>query len=170
MTIRNSTISGNESDGIPSLGGGIANYHNMTLESVTITDNFASDGGGIYFNTTSPVTLTIKNSILAGNGTDDCYFQTISGGATINDLGYNLVQADNQLNPCGFVGGVNNNLVTVPFLLPLADNGGSTQTHALELDSPAIDAGDTSLPTDQRGVARPQGAADDIGAFESTGL
>ena len=167
VTIRNSTISGNESDGRPSLGGGIANYHDMTLESVTITDNFGSDGGGIYFNTTSPVTLTIKNTILAGNGTDDCYFKTIAGGATINDLGYNLVQADNQLNPCGFVGGVNNNLVTVPFLLPLADNGGSTQTHALALDSPAIDAGDTSLPTDQRGVARPQGAAADIGAYES---
>ena len=126
-----------------------------------------SDGGGIYFNTTSPVTLTIKNTILAGNGTDDCYFKTIAGGATINDLGYNLVQADNQLNPCGFVGGVNNNLVTVPFLLPLADNGGPTQTHALALDSPAIDAGDTSLTTDQRGVARPQGAAADIGAYES---
>jgi hypothetical protein len=168
VTIRNSTISGNYTDGINGLGGGIANLHNMTLESVTITENSATNGGGIYFSTTSPVTLTIKNTILAGNGTDDCYFETIAGGATINDLGYNLVQADNQLQPCGFVGGVNNNLVTVPFLLPLADNGGSTQTHALDLDSPAIDAGDTSLTTDQRGVARPQGAAADIGAFEST--
>ncbi len=167
VTIRNSTISGNETDGFPSMGGGITNYDNMTLESVTITENGASDGGGIYFNATRPVTLTIKNSILAGNGFADCYFNTISGGATIDDLGYNLVQADDQLNPCGFVGGVNNNLVTVPFLLPLADNGGPTETHALALDSPAIDAGDSSLPTDQRGVARPQGAADDIGAYES---
>ena len=167
VTIRNSTISGNETDGFPSMGGGITNYDNMTLESVTITENGASDGGGIYFNATRPVTLTIKNSILAGNGFADCYFKTISGGATIDDLGYNLVQADDQLNPCGFVGGVNNNLVTVPFLLPLADNGGPTETHALALDSPAIDAGDSSLPTDQRGVARPQGAADDIGAYES---
>ena len=51
--------------------------------------------------------------------------------------------------------------------MPLADNGGAL-THAFRLDSPAIDAGDTSLPTDQRGVARPQDLADDIGALEST--
>jgi Ca2+-binding RTX toxin-like protein len=32
--------------------------------------------------------------------------------------------------------------------------------------SPAIDRGNTTLTTDQRGIARPQGSADDIGAFE----
>jgi Ca2+-binding RTX toxin-like protein len=48
----------------------------------------------------------------------------------------------------------------------LANNGGPTQTLALVADSPAINAGDTTLTTDQRGIARPQGAADDIGAFE----
>ena len=48
-------------------------------------------------------------------------------------------------------------------------------THALQSGSPAIDAGNPATPgsggnacepTDQRGVARPQGAACDIGAFE----
>ncbi len=52
----------------------------------------------------------------------------------------------------------------------LADNGGPTQTIALLDDAanPALDAGDPALTsaTDQRGVARPQGAGPDIGAFE----
>ena len=51
---------------------------------------------------------------------------------------------------------------------PLQDNGGPTLTHALLVGSPAIDAGDDAAAptTDQRGVARPLGAATDIGAFE----
>ncbi|MCB0133230.1 MAG: hypothetical protein KDD78_20345, partial [Caldilineaceae bacterium] len=50
----------------------------------------------------------------------------------------------------------------------LADNGGPTMTHALTADSPALDAAraDACPATDQRGVARPQGAACDAGAFE----
>ncbi len=50
----------------------------------------------------------------------------------------------------------------------LADNGGPTQTIAILANSPALNAGTTAgLATDQRGVSRPQGAATDIGAFES---
>jgi hypothetical protein len=53
---------------------------------------------------------------------------------------------------------------------PLADNGGPTLTHALLPGSPAIDAADAALcpATDQRGVARPQGAGCDAGAVEAT--
>ena len=40
------------------------------------------------------------------------------------------------------------------------------RTHALLAGSPALDTGDTTLTTDQRGVPRPLGVADDIGAFE----
>jgi len=44
------------------------------------------------------------------------------------------------------------------------------RTHALLFDSPARDAGGAScLPTDQRGVTRPQETACDIGAYEWTG-
>ena len=169
ITISNSTISGNESVGglsnNPTFGGGITSNDNLTLESVTVADNFASTGGGLYFNAGTG-SITIKNTILATNGTDDCHFQT-TGSATFNDLGHNLVLQDSIINPCGIVNGVNNNIVADPQLLPLADNGGAL-THAFRLDSPAIDAGDTSLTTDQRGVARPQDLADDIGALEST--
>src|SRR6266567_5540427 len=75
---------------------------------------------------------------------------------------------------CGFErsGDLNN---TIPMLLPLANNGGPTQTHARLPGSPAIDVGSSDCPppaTDQRGVSRPQdvdgfaGAVCDIGAFE----
>jgi len=65
-------------------------------------------------------------------------------------------------------------IMTDPLLLPLADNGGPTPTHALTPGSPAIDAGgDECLQTDQREVIRPQdGDGDgiakcDIGAYEA---
>jgi hypothetical protein len=77
--------------------------------------------------------------------------------------------------------GVNNNQVYVadPGLLPLASNGGPTQTHALALASPAIDKGKRNgfgPAKDQRGSPRPVdypfkpnaagGDGSDIGAFE----
>jgi hypothetical protein len=50
---------------------------------------------------------------------------------------------------------------------PLTNNDGPTETHALVAGSPAIDAaGATCSATDQRGIARPQGADCDIGAVE----
>lgn len=56
---------------------------------------------------------------------------------------------------------------TGPLIGELQNNGGPTETHALLLGSPAIDAGQNArTATDQRGVVRPQGAASDIGAFE----
>ena len=65
---------------------------------------------------------------------------------------------------------------TNPRLAPLANNGGFTnglvtRTMALQTNSPAIDAGDDNFcpPTDQRGIARPQGMHCDIGAFEFNG-
>ena len=57
-----------------------------------------------------------------------------------------------------------------PMLLPLADNGGRTLTHALAAGSPAIDRGnnEADLTDDQRGhgFPRTKGACTDIGAFE----
>lgn len=53
-----------------------------------------------------------------------------------------------------------------PNLGPLQENDGPTPTHALLAGSPALNAGETDLVVDQRGVTRPQGRAADIGAFE----
>lgn len=53
-----------------------------------------------------------------------------------------------------------------PQLQPLADNGGPTQTMAIDADSPAFNAGESCPEVDQRGVPRPQAGACDLGAFE----
>jgi Ca2+-binding RTX toxin-like protein len=58
-------------------------------------------------------------------------------------------------------------------LLPLADNGGGTHTHALAIGSPALNASPDDAgcrPIDQRGNPRPRGAACDIGAFEGSAV
>ena len=161
LTIRNSTISGNTSSND---GGGIGNFGTLNLDSVTVTGNTASGdslgaiGAGVYNGGFG--SLATRNSILAGNlGAEDCYTLL-----SITDGGHNLVQT--QAN-CGFVDGANGNIVGQSANLGLLlNNGGPTLTHALLAGSPAIDAGDTTLTTDQRGITRPQGAADDIGAFE----
>ncbi|MDB2686951.1 hypothetical protein N9Y42_07035, partial [Mariniblastus sp.] len=72
--------------------------------------------------------------------------------------------------------GANNLFNQMTMLLPLADNGGPTLTHALLFDSPAINAGDSTLAvdangnpllTDQRGEDRIQFGSVDIGAVEN---
>ena len=67
-------------------------------------------------------------------------------------------------------GSITFNSITIadPQLGALADNGGGTSTMALPNASPAVGAGNnaTCPATDQRGVARRQGARCNIGAFE----
>ena len=66
--------------------------------------------------------------------------------------------------------GTNGNRCNInPKLDAIANNGGFTQTMRLLPGSPAIDAGSNSalLATDQRGAARTQGTATDIGAYET---
>jgi hypothetical protein len=83
----------------------------------------------------------------------------------MSDLGHNLSSDASA----GFsaTGSLNN---TDPILGPLGNYGGSTLTVPLLAGSPAIDGGNTATApaTDQRGHARPYGAAADIGAFESS--
>jgi hypothetical protein len=89
-------------------------------------------------------------------------------------LGGNI---ESPTNECGFTDPTDLVSVTEAELNlgPLADNGGPTPTQALLPGSVAIDHIPPSmcldqdglpLATDQRGVARPQGIACDVGAFE----
>jgi len=164
LTIRNSTVSGNQ---VPTDGAGVyLGNGTFTFDSVTITENSGTTGAGIWIAGSQPGTLTIGNSVVEGNPPflNQC---TISSGGMVAvvDQGFNLFGPGS----CGLVNGVNGNIVGANSqLLPLADNGGPTQTHAPKLDSPVLDAGSTTLTTDQRGQGRPVGPAKDIGAFEST--
>ena len=189
-TITGSTISGNRSS---FGGGGIYNGSTMEITNSTISGNSVDmSGGGAVWNTEK---LTIIDSTIAGNlegletpnvgehvgGIDNIGLLRIQGsvfsnpsggnletrGGTTVSLGHNLFSDGPSitLGPSDLVN-------TDPLLGPLEDNGGPTFTQALLPGSPAIDAGVgvSGVTTDQRGVARPQGSAADIGAFESRGF
>ena len=170
MTMTNTTVSGN----LAQTGGGIGSFGSLTVTNSTVAGNSitaAGGGGGIE----SILVLTVNNSIVAGNlynatGLPDDLYLGGSIGFPSRD---NLIRAIS-----GFAllaDGVNQNRVgiTNPGLGPLQDNGGPTQTMALRVGSPAIDAGSNALipvgkTTDQRGLPRIFNGAVDIGAFESS--
>ncbi|HET6976980.1 MAG TPA: Ig-like domain repeat protein [Pyrinomonadaceae bacterium] len=213
LTITNSTISGNSSKifggGIMNRGGAVIRLTNSTLSgnsaieggainndingfifltNCTITNNSAQRAPGII---TFTETVEVRNTIIAGNDNPDVAGRFISrGNNLIGSLNDNAI-----VTTSGFTNGVNNDQVgTVasplnPWLGPLANNGGPTQTHALLSNSTALDAGNNcvldnscspavgvSVTTDQRGAgfARAADSADanltqtvDIGAFEA---
>ena len=147
----NVTFSGNSAS---DSGGGIYNWESHpTLRNVTFSGNSAVTGGAVYNGSNS--SPSIVNSILYSDTGGEVY--NASGSAVINN---SIVQGN-------YPG--TGNLNVDPRLGPLQDNGGFTQTMALAVGSPAIDAGDdTNCPTtDQRGVARPQSSHCDIGAYEA---
>jgi Zn-dependent metalloprotease len=169
LTLTNVTISNNEGD----VGGGLFVYSgNTTLNNVTITQNFATNlgatasGGGIENKNNSPITIT--NSIIAGNAAEvgqDCHNALTSGGNNL--IGFN---AGCDITPAAG-DKIGTQLEPLDAMLgDLGDNSSSTKTHALLTGSPAIDAGNpaTCASADQRGIARPQGAVCDIGAFEGS--
>ncbi len=188
----NSTGNGGDSDreyfggGSGGYGGGIYNNSTMTLISCTVCNNSTGEGGedgnkneyepatGGYGGgiSNSFGTVNIQNTIVGNNQVafegegPDC-------SGTFNSQGYNLVK---NVKNCTFIGDLTVNITGIdPLLAPLADNGGPTRTHALLINSPAVDAGTSAgISIDQRGYARPKdmpgitnvndGA--DIGAYE----
>jgi hypothetical protein len=166
VNVVNSTISGNTSTtwhgGAMFITDGVA-----TVENSTITGNTAPGGttGGLFVGTftDASATLNLQNTIVAANGDFGCFLAPFGGGAVaLNSLGNNVF-TDGTCFPVD-----SDQIVADAGVDSLADNGGPTLTHALLVTSPAIDAADISVcpATDQRGVARPQGAGCDVGAFE----
>lgn len=102
----------------------------------------------------------IRNAILWGDNTIEVASDG-TGSITVQD---SIVQGG-----CPSGAACTNVLNSDPLLGALADNGGFTQTMALGVGSPAINAGNnaTCAAADQRGVTRPQGAACDMGAYEA---
>ena len=182
LNISNSTLSGNAAQ----FGGGILNEGTVSINNSTLSGNAVYfDGGGLYNDNGG--TVNISNSTLSGNavgyfgggilnrGTvsssgsivaentgSDC--NNVFGTGTVTDQGYNL-DSDNSCFTAP------TSLHTNPLLSGLANNGGSTQTLALQQGSPAIDQIPVaSCPSsDQRGMTRPDDSETscDIGAYES---
>jgi hypothetical protein len=174
--IRRSTIANNLSGNAG--GGGIGNSGTLTLVESTISGNVADEmGGGIV----NDGTVTLTATILAGNVADlgdepqDC----AGAASSFVSKGYNLFGT-----PCGasqatdLVGAADAPLDAL--LKVLGSYGGPTQTMVPTPKSPAVNripVGATSSDgtialcpasgtTDQRGIARPQAGACDIGAVE----
>lgn len=191
LTLNRVTVAGNKADAD---GGGIYVFEGTaSIADSTITGNTVDStlpdagaakefGGGVEF-TSGPDTLT--NTTIAGNTLNPAG-KVGSGGGVEPDSGVVVHAADSIVatdNPtdCGsdlvsagpnldgdstcFTGASDRH--GNPLLQPLSDNGGQTNTLALEPGSPAIGHGSSCLAADQRGLARPAGACD-LGAYQST--
>ena len=168
ITITNCTLSGNSTG---NRGGAIDNGGGGTLTIInsTLSNNSVVNGGGGGAINNGNATLTIINSTLTGNSVDSEGGAINAGGTVIiqNSIvagNFSNLGPDNISGP--FVDNGNNLLFGDPKLGPLTHNGGPTHTHLPLAGSPAIDAGQSAEAFDQRGVARPFGPADDIGAIE----
>ncbi len=139
----NSTLSGNKA-GVRG-GGLLVSAGKSILTHVTLADNSAQYGGGIF---TGRGKVDLINSIVARSIGGDCVGE-------LNRNVKNLIE-DGSGKP---------SLTGDPMLEPLT---GSPAFHPLRNGSPAIDAAhpDFHEPIDQRGIPRPQGEGSDIGAYE----
>lgn len=172
LELINTTLSDNQA----TFGGAILSGNNATRTKIahsTIVANRAPQGGAGILHGQGDTTLSY--SIVLGNLsqalTGDCV-HTNDSPSQVTSLGHNV------LGRGGGCTGVASD-TTLParalfeeILSPLADNGGSTYSHALLSGSPALDAGaqaDNHPPFDQRGEGflRLSGQALDIGAFEA---
>jgi hypothetical protein len=200
LTVTNSTIYGNNTGGL--IGGAGSTIEqagnngsggNISVTASTFADNTAQAGGGELgddqgFNTGAVTSdyWTIGQDVFGSSDNLCSYgfspFFSPYGGTqpVVTDTGYNLTDGSfsgsspGESWPCWSpvrtdLSGTNPDLDPVG----LAHNGGPTETVALELGSPAIDAVPTSTglcqATDQRGHPRPSwsgGHACDIGAYE----
>ena len=187
MYIVNSTISQNR--GLYR-GAGILNYGKLSILNGTIAENLVTSdiSGEMGAGIAAAGTTTLTNTIVANN--------TLTGTNAMNDIsaytnpffpfGGSTLGTDHFVSGGTNLIGVTSEVITAfntlsdltgvidPKLGGLADNSGSTHTHALLEGSPAIDAGSNGVcpSTDQRRVSRPvDGDLDetvvcDIGAYE----
>jgi CSLREA domain-containing protein len=157
LRLTNVTVSGNHAT---TAGGGlIAGAEDQELNAVTISNNSAVQGGGLYVSyATCPsgfcrTDFSMTRSLVAGNtATDgpDCY--------GMQGQGYNVYGVDDgscDQGPTDRAGTPEAPLD--PGITPLGDHGGPTPTHALLAGSPAIDLAPVNgCPArDQRGRTRP---------------
>jgi hypothetical protein len=160
LTIVNSTFQGNVSK-----YGSALSAAKLSPGSLVANSTFANNTGDpaimAWVGAWVGANLTLKNTLVS-NSANGRNCDTDDGGSIV-DGGNNLQWGGNApFDSCG---------LSIPQMDPklasLADNGGFSQTMALQPGSPAINAGSGCEAVDQRFVARPIGPACDIGAFEA---
>jgi predicted outer membrane repeat protein len=183
LNVIDTTISGNTAG---AAGGGInaafysSNSQNGTavtnLTNTTISGNTAATADALYVSyhvhgtTTSTNKVTLTNTIVSG-GVGRQTGGAITDAKETFNASYSLFDDSPTTGAGKTINGTNtaNIVATNPQLGPLQNNGGSTQTQAITLGGPAIDAANNAAcPTiDQRGLLRFGNC--DIGAFEYQG-
>ncbi|MBL1179034.1 DUF4347 domain-containing protein [Pantanalinema sp. GBBB05] len=197
LTITNSTISGNALTSSGFAGGGIDNFANLGTATIFLSNSTVSGNtsqrytGGISNNGTGSQ-ITLINSTIADNTATIDFGGIWNGGggfsgggtvtatntiianntsSTIQDFSGSLTATNSLIgNSSGAtITGTGNILNQAALLGALANNGGSTQTHALLAGSPAINTGSNTgvSTTDQTGNARIVNNVVDMGAVES---
>jgi Ca2+-binding RTX toxin-like protein len=146
VSVRSSTIAGNTATATTGLATGGNLYRTI-----------ASDG-------TQPGSLVLSDSIVSGGSVSGPGVSTgpnCSPAAVSGESGRNIDSGTS----CGFA--ASSLSATEPLLGLLGDHGGPTDVALPTAFSPAVNAALAACPAaDQRGVARPQGGACDIGAVE----
>jgi predicted outer membrane repeat protein len=174
------------------LGGGVAadDIAELTLENSTVTDNIAPSGGGISVGIDpmdDPETVVVRHTTVAGNsapiganiatfeGTLDIgasvVVQPLGGGANCSGAPVTLESQGRSFFSDASCDGIATDTVSAadPQLGPLGDNGGPTPTRLPAVTSPIgglVPATECVLPTDQRGITRPQGTNCEPGSVE----
>jgi hypothetical protein len=169
VDMTNVTVSNNEAKPATSAtfpdgqGGGVFVNETSTWKHVTLAGNRSSGAqdnaaGGVFINED----MTIVNSLLAGNTVDGTQENCVVNSSTVTEQGHNL----QGTTDCGFT--APGDVTGDPLLAALGNNGGETDTQALQTGSPAINAAgaDVCAATDQRDLPRPALGGCDIGAFE----
>ena len=169
-TVVNCTFSmktGSEGAGLYLSPPGLFSSPELHLESVTIAYN-NGPGMGTVGEVSQRVPLSILRVLISNNDHSEDIALSL---ANLRSHSRNLigkVSADYESDLLGSDQWGSDSDPLEPWLAPLTDQGGFTPTHALYAGSLAKDTGGVSaLTTDQRGMARPAGAATDIGAYES---
>lgn len=159
--LSNLTVVGNRADA-PNAdkgnGGGLYfNGGQVTVVNVTVAHNYADRlGGGIYNTSNNSADVELRNVIMAANRIGSSHdsvqcFGTFRGSRNLQSpLGRACISGITQADP---------RVDTT-----VAAHGGPLPTLALQAGSPAINAGASCPPTDQRGA--PRVGACDLGAFE----
>ena len=177
-TFANNTATGGDGGAIVQDGGAI------DILNSTFSGNNANNGGAISSDSDNP--LTVRYSTFSGNGAGGAggairgdsttkliasiLADSTGGGecaGAVVDGGYNLIEDSSCITEGSW------SISGDPALLPLADNGGPTQTHVFALDSTArdripqgvVECGQ-AVVTDQRLATRPTGSSCDVGATE----
>jgi len=175
LTIANSTISGNTATGNTYSAGAIFASKTLTLSNSTVAFNSSANGAAIWFNnqkygSSAFYAVEFESSMVTNNLSNgvesDVYAQVQpSGGLPINGANNIVLRAAENVALPG------DTRHRDPLLLPLANNGGPTLTHAFRDGSPAFGSGNNSgnFAADQRGSGFPRAVNGvvDIGAYEA---